>query len=220
MPIKKSSSRLNNTQRFRFFWPLVILLVLIIALTAGYYLMQTPQDIRQQAAGSCAEAPVNVEFRKYTGKDEPGWKEGSKFSFKVGDKVDVNCFAKNGTALLSGGSFKVTLDGKSFTIPSSAKKSATEIRGWKIEKPGTYRFTCSNSSGCSNTDSIKVTGTTKASPSPSPKASPRVTPTPAANPTATPGTGTCNSVADLNKDCKVDLLDYDLFLVEFIKSQS
>ena len=132
---------------------------LIIGLITAYILSSAPQDIRQQAAG-CTEAPVNVEFRKYTGKDEPGWKDGANFkSIKVGDQFDVNCFAKNGSALLSNGKFSIKLDSKTTTIPASAYKSQTEIRGWKIDKPGKWTFTCSNSAGCSNSDSITVTGT-------------------------------------------------------------
>lgn len=202
------------------FLPLLGLIFLAGALLAGYLLMRTPQDIRQQAAGSCNENPVNVQFRKYTGKETP-WIAGNKLkSIKVGDKIDVNCFAKNGAALLSKGKFTVSLNssdmnrGEKITIPSSAQKSPQEIRGYKLEKPGNYRFFCEQQGNpnCSDGDDIKVTGSAAASPSPSPAAT--------ASPTASPGTCTPTSAADFDKNCKVDLLDYDFFLKEFIKSQT
>jgi len=252
---------------------------LIIGLITAYILSATPQDVRQQAAG-CSEDPVNVEFRKYTGKDEPGWKDGASFkSITVGDKFDVNCFSKAGSSLLSNGKLTTKLDGKTVTIPATAFKSPTEVRGWKIDRPGKWSFTCANGGGCSNTDSITVTGTAQnvscyvynstnktcekkdfaqASCNTSQKQYPTLAECQQNSQTqqkkcylyntqtkqcelstttftscdsnqkqydssqqcvdANPGgTSNCTTTysSDLNHDCKVDLLDYDLFLKDF-----
>ncbi len=219
----------------------ILVLFLITALVVGFMLLNQSQDIRQQAAG-CNEEQVNVEFRKYSGPyaEKPGWKSGSSFNFKVGDRVDINCFSKTGTSLLTGGTFSATLDGKRISIPNSAyPKSRQEIRGFTIEEPGKYIFTCKNSR-CSDSDSFTVQGK-KSTPTPLPTAIPTATPAPTSTgigwpidptgtpiatiiPTSTPEptpSGCVNpSIADLNNDCTVNLLDYDLFLSAFISFQT
>ena len=182
-----------------------VVIIAVLGLIAAIVLSSSSQDLRQQAAG-CQENQVNVEFRKYTGKDGPGWDPGTSFkSVKTGDRFDVNCFSKTGTALLTNGKFTVKLDGKAVTLPASAFKTSTEIRGWTIDKPGKWSFTCSNNAACTNTDTLTVTGAAVATPTPAP-ATP--TPPPQGNP------GSC-PLSDLNKDCKTTLQDYDLFLKDF-----
>ncbi len=203
MPARRSSLSRN--------WLLIVVGVLAIAgFVASYFLVFQTQEIRQQAAG-CSEAPVNVEFRKYTGKDEPGWKSDLNNVFP-GDKLDVNCFAKNGTALLKNGKFTATLNGKPYTIPKAAFKSPTEIRGWKIPQEGKYVFTCSNGAGCKDSDDIVI-------PKRPTRPTPTPTPTPPTSPTPTPVVCVPPHVADLNHDCLVDIRDFDLFLKDFLANQ-
>ncbi len=111
---------------------LVVGVLAIAGFIASYVLVFQPQEIRQQAAG-CSESPVNVEFRKYTGKEEPGWKSDLKNVYP-GDKLDVNCFSKNGTQLLTNGRLTATLNGKAYTVPPAAYRSPSQIRGWEIPR--------------------------------------------------------------------------------------
>ena len=189
--------------------------ILLIGLAAAYYLLLIPQDLRQQAynvsSPSCASAPVDVQFRKYDASDSTPWVSGSSLTnLKVGDSVDVNCFSNAGSSLLPSGTFSVTLNGTAYTLPASVFRGNQQIRNWEITQPGTYRFTCSNTASCSNTDQITVTGTATATPSPSP------------SPSASPDPELCDdpSIADVNADCKVDLLDYDLFLFNFVNAEN
>lgn len=141
---------------------------------------QSPQEIRGQAYGesgggntgggntggggntvTCSEAPVNVQFRKWTGQDTP-WIDGRQLELKAGEYVEVNCFAKNGTALLSNPrmSATVTANGKTEAITLSNPNSA-EVRKLQVLKTGTYTFTCKNASNsCSDTDQFAVAGGT------------------------------------------------------------
>jgi len=201
----------------------LIILLGASGLIAALVLIQNNQDIRQEAA-SCSYGNVDVQFRVADPKDATAWITGDSFTSANTNKivsVDVNCFASNGSQLLPNGSYKVTLNGKTVTIPSSAKKSPTEIRNWKPTQTGTYVFTCSSGSSCSNSDSIKI-NKVAATPTPVPTPTPTILPVTSPSPTASPTTAPtaspiCDSLADVNKDCEVNLLDYDLFLAEFIK---
>ncbi|MEN8252862.1 MAG: hypothetical protein ABFQ62_00580 [Patescibacteria group bacterium] len=231
-------SRISKENKKLIVISMIPIALLLVGLLVALFLGSASQDIRQQASG-CSENPVNVEFRKYTGKDEPGWKDGVKFkNVEVGDKFDVNCFARNGSALLSAGKFTVKLGGKQTSIPSSAFKTSTEVRGWQIDKPGAWAFTCSNSKGCSNTDTITVIGKTpkkvacytyndKKEVCTKTKAIyekcntnkgryPTLKKCSKANSNEASGND-CDTAyqADINQDCQVDLLDYDLFLKDF-----
>lgn len=246
MPAKKryQSKKIKQKPKLGLIIRIFLLIVFLVTLPIAYYLMTQNQDVRQQAAG-CNEEQVNTQFRKYiAGTDKP-WTDGNKMSVKIGDKIDVNCFAKTGTALLSNGKISLKVDGVAKTIPSSAiKNQGKSLSGYEITEGGIHAFTCANNAGCSNTDSVSVP---KPSPSPSPTVTP--SPSPSASPTPTtactqdakqcpdgtyvsrvapscdfapcPSSDSCQnlSVADLNKDCTVDLKDYDLFLSEFIKGQ-
>lgn len=216
---KSRKMRSPKKRPFSFLLTLLGVVVIALGLVSAYYLVFMPQDIRNQAStgGSCQYKPVNVQFRKHVPNTDNPWVDGTSIgAFKTGEKLDVNCFASNGSRLLPGGKFTVMKDGKVVTLPASTLQSATQVKALTITEAGTYSFTCSNTSSCTNADSVVVTAATTTPPATTP---PATTP-PATNPPATnpPVYGACAnpSVADLNKDCRVDLLDYDIFLREFI----
>lgn len=156
------------------------------------------------------------------GTDKP-WIDGNKMTVKVGDKIDVNCFAKTGAALLSNGKITLKIDGVVATIPtSSIINEGKSLKAFEITKGGVHTFTCANTASCSDTDQISVASsnvacTADAKQCPDGSYVGRVAPN--CEFAACPSTNSCSnpSVADLNKDCAVDLKDYDLFLGEFIK---
>jgi hypothetical protein len=233
---------------------LILLFVVLASLPVAYYLTTQNQDVRQQAAGSCKEEQVNTEFRKYKKGTDKSWTSGKKMNSKIGDKIDVNCFAKTGMALLSNGKINLKIDGKTTKIPSSnIINGGASLKAYEITQGGVHSFTCSNST-CKNTDKISIakppvtatedavggidqvacTQDAKACPDGShvsrsgPNCEFAACPTSNENITVESNTSdsttvadTCTnpSVADLNKDCSVDLKDYDLFLSEFIKKQ-
>jgi hypothetical protein len=182
-----------------------------------------PQDIRGQAyeayggnsggntgggtqtnthnTSSCSEAEVNLQFRAYTGKETfwfSGENENGPFKPKAGDVIDVNCFSKTGTALLSQGVIKVTRvnNGETESIVTTTKPNLYQFT--IPNKPGKYIFACSNpDQSCVSQDSFTI-------------AEVAATPTPA--PTATPaGCG----VSDLDKNCVTDIRDWVLFLTDY-----
>jgi hypothetical protein len=124
------------------------------------------QELRGQAYGTdngggatCAENPVNVQYRIFEqGTDKP-WFDGKDVKPQVGQYIDVNCFAKNGSALLQNPQMTATLttaDGKVENLILPNPNSA-EVRKFQIAKAGTYTFTCKNASNtCSN--SVQATG--------------------------------------------------------------
>lgn len=221
------------------YFGLGLLIFLVSGLVVMSLSLSDSQDLRQQAA-TCNENPVNVEFRHYTGQDTPGWTSGSTFKANVGDKIDVNCFSKNGLALLSYGRIDGYLDGLKVL-----DSRPTDIRGLTISKGGAYKFVCSNGAGCYDSDSFIVTDTTSPPPKPSPDPSPapvgckwekvecvqapcdpilvceHSSPSPTLTPRVSPPPTTPPSgcpkeyASDLNNDCTVDVLDYNVFLEDF-----
>lgn len=156
---------------------------------------------------TCSESPVNVQFRIWTGQDTP-WIDGKDVKLKAGEFVEVNCFAKNGSALLQNPRMSATLTvnntTEAVTLPNP---NAAEVRKFAVAKAGVYTFTCKNAANtCSDSDKFTVTADT-ARPTPTPSATPAVTPS--ATPVASP-TGNF-AVSDLNKDGKTDLEDYVIF---------
>lgn len=224
MPIRKVAPR---KPKLKSFLGIVILALLVLSLPVAYVLVKQNQDLRQQAAvygGSCAEEDVNTQFRMYEeGTDKP-WTDGNKMTVKVGDKIDVNCFAKTGSALLSNGKITLKIDGTATTIPTtSVINDGKSLKAYEITKGGVHAFTCANTASCSDTDQVSVPKTdvvctADAKQCPDGSYVGRIAPN--CEFAACPGTGNCAnpSTADLNKDCAVDLKDYDLFLGEFIKS--
>jgi hypothetical protein len=120
---------------------------------------------------SCRDyRPLNTQFRK-TG--DSTWISGddlSKKTLKEGDRIDVNCFAKTGTALLPNAVIDVRKpDGSTQRVANSG-----ELRNYKIEQSGSYRFTCSSTKFdyCYDGDSFRVQKTVSPSPVPTPIPSP------------------------------------------------
>lgn len=107
---------------------------------------------------TCSEDPVNVQFRVWTGQDTP-WIDGKDIKLKTGEFVEVNCFAKNGSALLQNPRMSATLTvnntTEAVTLPNP---NAPEVRKFAVTKAGVYTFTCKNAANtCSNTDKFTVT---------------------------------------------------------------
>lgn len=217
-----------------------VIIFLVSSLVVVTMSVSESQDLRQQAA-TCSESPVNVEFRLSTSV-ETSWKAGSVFRPAVGDMIDINCFSRDGRSLLTNGRMDGFIDNVKFL---SARP--TEIRNLTLTKGGTYKFSCSNGAGCTNTDTFTVSGGAQPSTSPSPAASqsPKLCPSPVPNgcycqqvqcvqapcdavvicpsaipavsPSPSPSPTGCstNFTSDLNKDCKVTVQDYNLFLEDF-----
>lgn len=242
------------------------------------------QEIRGQAygdnggGGTCSEAPVNVQYRKWSGNDTP-WVAGNQVTLKVGEYVDVNCFAKNGGALLSNATLTGTVTVGNRTenvqLPNPDPDGGAQIRKLQITKAGRYTFTCRNASNtCSDSDQFTVAASTSCKKtgcsstmcidsnmpdivttcefkpeyacyqqaeckvqddgncgftqtaqltqclnnsrvSPTPGAS--VAPSPVLTPAPSPTPGQCSTFApsDLNRDCRTDILDFNVFLSDY-----
>jgi hypothetical protein len=97
-------------------WLSSLAAVLIIGgvMMLSLFAVRQQQSTSSQAAG-CKEAPVNVEFRKNAKADTP-WKSGNDIEPETGDILEVNCFSKGGTALLTNGEITATLDGEAIDL--------------------------------------------------------------------------------------------------------
>jgi len=110
-----------------------------------------------EPSNSCAsQMPVNVQFRIHTNQDNP-WISGNdmtNLNLQLGDRIDANCFSKNGYDVLEGGNFSIN-------YPLSASPgfiAGTRVNNIALERTGRYTFTCSSSTidNCSDTDSFYV----------------------------------------------------------------
>lgn len=170
--------------------------ILVLALTLLGFLFGVAQQA--QAASTCSsQQHVNTQFRLSGNGDTP-WISGSELSAqqpRAGQRIDVNCFAKTGTAHLEGGVIDLR-----FPNGSTARVSNTpELRNYTLSAAGNYTFTCSSTTiaQCSDVDNISViTGSPAPTPSPSPSASPRPTPSPTPSPVPTPSPqiSTCDNL--------------------------
>jgi hypothetical protein len=160
--------------------------LLVLALTLLGFLFGIAQQT--QAASTCSsQQDVNTQFR-FSGNGDTPWISGSELTSaqpRVGQRIDVNCFAKTGTAHLEGGVIDLR-----FPNGGSARVSNTpELRDYTLSAAGNYTFTCSSTTvaQCSNVDSFTVYAGSP-TPTPSPVITPRPTPTPSASPrpTSTP----------------------------------
>lgn len=139
-----------------------------------------PQPTPTPTPGQCnGQLPINTQFRKSGDNNRP-WTDGNNLTasgLKPGDQIDVNCFAKNGGALLQNSRMDITLPNGS----TSRGLQVSELRNYYLGEVGNYSFRCyiADQSGiCTDTDSFTVkVGST---PTPTP------TPTPTLNPTPTP----------------------------------
>ncbi len=160
------------------------------------------QEIRGQAYGeggtTCdSQKPINTQFRPYEANTDKPWTSGTeitKLHYQPGQHIDVNCFAKNGTALLVSGVIDLTdPDGRTTRVSNSPA-----LRNYVVVHTGTYTFKCSSTTiaSCGNTDSFEIGQKTNP-------------------PTPSPSPNVPFSPADVNKDGKVTIEDYALFLTDY-----
>lgn len=200
------------------------------------------QDFRGQAYGTnqCADAPVNTQFRKWeAGTDKP-WYDGKTIeSYKLvvsaenPSYIDVNCFAKNGSALLQNPKITITRTRQHqdfVEVIPLQNPNVASLRKFALTKPGKYTFTCSNTAGtCSDSDGFTIADAV-VKPLPSPPGGCYyetikcvqepcepilrcALPTPTASPVSC-GTGQY-AASDVNKDCTTNIQDYSVFLQDY-----
>lgn len=168
--LRMAKSASPSRSKYYLFGFLVLTLVLGGVLFALVSQRGLSQENRGQAA-TCSEAPVDTQFRMYVAGQNNPWVGGAGFAPKVGESIDVNCFAKNGSALLSQAKITATVtppggSTKTYPIPAASNKGAY-LTNLKLTEAGTYKFTCANTSNtCTNTDEFTVAGTAAALPSP------------------------------------------------------
>jgi hypothetical protein len=118
---------------------------------------------------SCtSQLPINTQFRR---SGQSNWVTGNDLSAtnpQTGDQIDVNCFAKNGSALLPGAEIELTLpNGQKQMVSNNA-----ELRNYALNSgKGYYSFRCVSATinNCRDIDSIRVLGEDPApTPTPSP----------------------------------------------------
>ena len=117
---------------------------------------------------SCSNhQPINTQFRK---SGQTNWVTGNELTntdLVSGDQIDVNCFAKNGAALLPGAEIEVTLpNGQQQTVSNNA-----ELRNYTLNNgSGYYAFRCVSATlnNCRDTDSVRVRGDVQPTPTPTP----------------------------------------------------
>jgi hypothetical protein len=230
---------------------LIIFLSLLFVFVSGFVIWfsisetSRSQEIRGQAYGTnggggnnggggatCNQAPVNVQFRKYEqGTDKP-WISGQdlqnlnlKITKDTPVEIDVNCFAKNGSAQLSGARINITrqYDDVVEVIPLQ-NPVVPSLSKFVLSKAGKYTFTCSDANNiCKDSDSFTIQSDLPASctyqqvqcvqaPCPPVLECPSTTPSPSTGPTC--GNGKY-AISDVNKDCKTDIQDYSLFLSDY-----
>jgi hypothetical protein len=117
------------------------------------------------------------------------WMGGSSFTnqnIQKNEQINVNCFAKNGTALLSGGYIDMTDPlGRSRRVSDSS-----ELRNFTVDTSGTYSFTCRSATinQCTSGDSFQVQGTNPPTPTPIQSQPPQSIPSP------TPQQSSCDNL--------------------------
>lgn len=110
----------------------------------------------QQTGETCQDQkPIDTQFR--VASEGGDWINGSKMSSKnlsAGTQVDVNCFAKNGSALLKDS----VIDVRKPNGQTERVSNTGELRGYQLADTGTYSFNCSSTAfdNCSNQDSFRV----------------------------------------------------------------
>lgn len=104
-----------------------------------------------------AYEPLNTQFRFSTGRDDQ-WVSGTSITTaQIGDRIDVNCFANNGTALLPNAEILI------LTPEDKLVHTGSELRNFPLNHWGTYSFTCrphgaDDTNTCYDTDKISVRG--------------------------------------------------------------
>jgi hypothetical protein len=103
---------------------------------------------------SCsAQMPVNTQFRR---SGQSAWVSGADITasgLTQNTQIDVNCFAKNGTALLSNANIEI-----SYPSGINVTSVGPELRNFVLGASGNYSFRCysSNNTSCNNTDNLSV----------------------------------------------------------------
>jgi len=156
----------------------------LLSLTVSHVtsdLTLVPQAHAQSSSTCQSQQPVNTQFR-FSGNGP--WVSGNDLTNQrptVGQQIDVNCFAKNGTALLEGGYIDVIFNGGTYRVSNTA-----ELRNATLQNPGSYHFTCRSASitSCEDSDAITVySAVTLPTPTPRPTPTPIPTPLPTPQPT-------------------------------------
>jgi hypothetical protein len=104
------------------------------------------------------QAPVNTQFRVADPTNKAAWIDGAAMTnakLKVGQKIDVTCFAKNGTSTLLGGYIEVSVPGATQVEQASAQPT---LSNYELKKDGMYTFVCKSGqkTSCSNSDFFTV----------------------------------------------------------------
>lgn len=133
----------------------------------------TPPKTTVQTESCRDYRPLNTQFRK---SGDSTWISGDDLTnrkLNQGDRIDVNCFAKTGTALLP----NAVIDVRKPNGSTERVAKSGELRNYRIEQSGSYRFTCSSEkfNYCYDGDSFSVQ---KAAVQPSPVPSPVPSPQP------------------------------------------
>lgn len=137
----------------------------------------TPTPTPTPTPGVCnGQLPINTQFRR-SGNNNTPWIDGNTITnngLTPGSRIDVNCFAKNGTALLANARMDITLPNGT----SSRGLQMSELRNYYLGEVGVYHFRCyiAGQGGiCTDTDTLRVqAGST---PTPTPTSTPSPTPT-------------------------------------------
>lgn len=154
-----------------------------------------PQQPETPSGPSCNDyQSLDTQFRKVL---HVNWVSGQNISsqLEVGDRIDIQCFAKNGsTTLPDATTYVTTPNGQEVKIRDSGK-----VRFYKLSEPGNYQFRCESRSltNCVSVDSLTVAAAPPAetpSPSPTPTVKPTPSPSPSPTPTATPHVAECRDL--------------------------
>lgn len=131
------------------------------------------------------QQPVLIQFQKPNASKWVGGSDFTNQNINAGNQVNVNCFSKNGTSLLTNGYIDVT-DPTNHTYRAS---NTSELRNFQANQAGNYTFICRSSSlnNCTSQDSFK----TQLPPTYAPTYAPTPIPTP--TPVAAQ-VSTCNSL--------------------------
>jgi len=127
------------------------------------------------------QQPVLIQFQKPNAGKWVGGNEFTSQNVYTNNQINVNCFSKNGTSLLTNGYIDVT-DPSGQTYRAS---NTSELRNFQTNKVGNYTFTCRSTSlnNCNSQDAFRVQSVPL----------PTYTPTPVPTPTPTQ-VSSCNSL--------------------------
>lgn len=114
-----------------------------------------PQNPPSTDTNTCAAwMPVNTQMRV---SGESSWVSGGEISnrnLKTGSKIDVNCFAKNGSTLLK----DANIIARRPNGTEERVSTTGELRNFSLDQNGGYQFICRSTSlsSCEDSDSMFV----------------------------------------------------------------